>query len=129
MAMAFREGNRVRWFGIRPGHNGTQVEASTTAENTTVDLYQPASGKVACINTIVLSAFGTASGWVWITHTTSANVVIATIARMVYITGSAMAGICVTFPEPLELANQEKLRVHSNDANCSAFGYCKGRVE
>jgi len=37
--MKFREPNQVKWVGVRPGHNGTQIIRSQGADNATVELY------------------------------------------------------------------------------------------
>jgi len=44
--MKFRESNQVKWVGVRPGHNGTQVTKWGSADNETVILYTVTAGKI-----------------------------------------------------------------------------------
>jgi len=44
--MSYREGNRVRWVGTRPGHDGTQVLVWKAAVNATEVLYAVPAGKI-----------------------------------------------------------------------------------
>lgn len=127
--MLFRERNQVRWFGMRPAHRGTQVTKDATANGNYVDIYQPGAGEVACINTVVLSAKGAVTGEVGIVYTDSVNAVIAWLVLVPYITGWLFAPLCIVFPEPLELINQQKLRAYSSIVGCNGLGFCKGRVE
>ena len=50
--MNFREPNQVKWVGVRPAHNGTQVIKHTNAQNGTVIIYTVPSG-----NTYFLTGF------------------------------------------------------------------------
>ncbi len=37
--MLFREQNRVKWIGVRPGHNGTQVYAANSVTHGTTTIH------------------------------------------------------------------------------------------
>lgn len=43
--MKFREGNRARWVGVRPGHDGEQVWDGAGFDNATVTVYTVPAGK------------------------------------------------------------------------------------
>jgi len=62
-AMAFREPNQVKWMGIRPGHNGTQVVALNTATNAEVLLYTVTAGKTLFLVSASVGWTGGGSGW------------------------------------------------------------------
>ena len=50
MAVAiFREPNRARWVGVRPGHDGTMLVASASATNNTATVYMVPAGKVLLV--------------------------------------------------------------------------------
>lgn len=63
--MNFREKNRMRWVGVRPGHNGTQVLERRYATNARVTVYTVGAGKVAFITHIALGSPSNVSGAVY----------------------------------------------------------------
>ena len=62
MAKAFREGNEVRWRGIRLAHKGTQVTAYVQAAGGTAIAYTVPAGQTLFISHYTVSCRGAAAG-------------------------------------------------------------------
>ena len=62
MATVHREPNRVKWIGVRPGHEGEQVIKYATATNAVVDIYEVPADKLLLIFGYFLNAYGGAAG-------------------------------------------------------------------
>ena len=60
--MAFREPNRARWVGVRPGHDGTQVVKYARAENATVIIHTVTAGKTLFLCGLMGSVFDNGGG-------------------------------------------------------------------
>lgn len=62
MAMAFREGNQVKWVGTRPGHNGVQILESGMIANGEAILYTVLAGQRFFWTWFSFSIHGNADG-------------------------------------------------------------------
>ena len=60
--MKFREPNQVRWQGVRPAHNGTQVWEHKDADNVTIPIYTVPAGQVLYLCHASLSFLAIAAG-------------------------------------------------------------------
>jgi len=60
--MKFREQNQVKWVGVRPGHDGTQVAASNVASAGDAIVYTVPVGKVLYVTAWNAQAKDTAGG-------------------------------------------------------------------
>lgn len=61
--MKFREPNMVKWQGVRPGHNGTQVLVSGAVVGAQVLTYQVTLGKTLFLVSTSLQARFPVVGW------------------------------------------------------------------
>ena len=62
MATVHREPNQVKWVGVRPGHNGEQINRCNTVDNGTVILYTVPADKLLLIHYHYASGFAAANG-------------------------------------------------------------------
>ncbi|MCJ7639023.1 MAG: hypothetical protein MUO70_03930 [Euryarchaeota archaeon] len=62
MAMEYREPNRARWVGVRPGHDGEQVQGMHGATNAIWVLYTVPDGKILCVTYVELTSVAAGAG-------------------------------------------------------------------
>ena len=128
-AMLYREPNQVKWVGIRPGHNGTQVIASSAANNSTVILYTVTAGKVFYLSYANLVMYArNFSLTVALSVRNAADVLQYSIATM----ASGDLGhlsLPVILNPPLEIPAGWDVVVSSNDALCNAYAFIHGWEE
>jgi len=60
--MKFREQNQVKWVGVRPGHNGTQVAAYAAMINGVGVVYTVGAGKTLFLAECFLCSTGNITG-------------------------------------------------------------------
>ena len=60
--MGWRENNRAKWVGIRPGHYGTAVDLYNTMSNGERIVYTVPAGHVLYISEVTFTSMGTAAG-------------------------------------------------------------------
>ena len=61
MATTFREPNMVKWIGVRPGHEGTQVIEYNKAQGNTQILYTVPADKLFMLFGVVYNVYCTAA--------------------------------------------------------------------
>jgi hypothetical protein len=64
MAMKWREGNRAKWMGFRPAHDGVQVSKSGHTDNVLLIVHTVTAGKTLHITNLIAggNSGGVASG-------------------------------------------------------------------
>lgn len=60
--MKFREKNRAAWVGVRPGHNGEQVDDTKVINNSTAIVYTVPAGKTLYLCNINVSVYTNVAG-------------------------------------------------------------------
>jgi len=61
--MKFRESNQVKWVGVRPGHNGTQIIKYGLANNSTVVLHTVSAGKTLYLYSFNIDVYTTTASF------------------------------------------------------------------
>ena len=62
MAMNHREGNRIKWIGVRPAHDGTQVIKSAYKINGTEIIHTVTAGKTLYLKGFFFESSSSVSG-------------------------------------------------------------------
>ena len=112
MATEHREPNRVKWIGVRPGHEGEQILEHGTANNATVIIYTVPADKLLLLYGFSYNASGTAGGTGFLSIYTA---VPAVHRHLVY--GNFSANTVVAFGRdfviPIEIPESYSVRVLS----------------
>ena len=125
--MSFRESNQVRWRGIRPGHNGTQVLESAPGVNGTVVLYTVAAGATLYLVSVFLGLLGSAAathGQIWIRDAVPANLYL--LASVYSAANDYSASVPHTYWPPIEIPATYSLAlvdVAANMSQATIFGW------
>ena len=127
--MHFREPNQVKWQGSRPGHNGTQVSETGTANTATVDLYTVPAGLVFHFCGWVFLSWGVGFGdgahlWIWTTVALDRR----EINRGVHAANDGFTVVKSYWP-PLEVPTGAIIRLISDNVNSVCFASIHGWVE
>lgn len=120
-AMTFRESNQVKWVGVRPGHNGTQILARTAANNSTNIVYTVTAGKTLFLHSYQLNI---SCG----TNNIAFNMYIRTDAAVTWHQvsyGKSYASknnmTCQSFNPPLEIPAEYQIMIQ---AGADLWAYC-----
>jgi len=128
-AMAFREPNQVRWVGTRPGHNGSQVAASGSANNATAVVYTVTAGKTLHITHWTCEGNASATGGVCqLEIENAAGVQQYIILKMGFNAVGQMLGVG-NLAYPLEVPAGYKVAVVSSAATMTVNAFVHGWEE
>jgi len=119
-AMAFREPNQVKWMGIRPGRNGTQIANSSSANNSTTVMWTVSAGKTGFLTYFSFSWRFTATGQtVWLVVRNAADVEQYSLILVASGAGDQGANSCA-FAFPIEIPAGYDIAVVSDTAGAAA---------
>ena len=127
--MKFREPNQVRWQGVRPGHNGTQVLAFAFADNETTDIYTVPAGKTFFLTWYSLGLTTVAAGNCSLQIRTPVPVVLLVLDRLFFTVAGNMPSVSQSLTFPIEVASTYLISVVSSAAGLRAYGNIVGWVE
>jgi len=127
--MEFREPNRVKWVGTRPGHDGTQVLEYGDAAGAIVIVYTVPAGKTLylCDATMMYATLAAGDGWAEIS--TAVPVTVTYLFRDILIAGIAVFTKQATYWPPIEIPSGYLIRVRSSAAGLTARLMVHGWVE
>lgn len=127
--MTFREKNKVKWIGTRPGHRGTQVIERKTANDGAVTIYTVPAGKVfhLCTSGIGFTTNIQGSGYTCVTKNDHAF--LTDILRFYHHADTSMLGDSVNYWPPMELPAGYYITVVSDSAGLVVAGWVYGWVE
>ena len=128
-ASKHREGNKARWVGVRPAHNGDQVAVSGTADHSTVVIYEVPAGKVFCLTSWTLASDNNLTGRGTLTVRDDDNVTVFDIAQLLTITGQQPSHANGIFTPPLEVPEGWDIALISDIANSAFRSTILGWVE
>ena len=122
-----REPNKVKWVGVRPGHNGEQIHKSGRANNDTVILYTVPADKI-----LLLFNWGISTFWTALNTYVSLGIYDAVPAIETTLVDILMQVIGDTYDReasydmPIELPEDYSLRLVSGAIGCYISGYVHG---
>jgi len=127
--MKFREPNQVKWQGVRPAHNGTQVLETDVVVSGTKILYTVAAGKIlylthAYLGVGLITAIGI--GYLWIRDSTPTNLYLLGVVRSITDTPSGPSFPC--YWPPIEIPATYDIAVIAT-ANLEIHATIHGWVE
>ena len=127
--MKFREPNQVKWQGVRPGHNGTQVLADGQCDNSTIILYTVPAGKVFYWCGWNMIAYGpAAAGDSYLYIYTAVPAIWRRIQRFFYAITDSRA-LSKSYWPPLEIPEGYSIRLVSTVVGHALQGSIHGWVE
>jgi len=114
--MKFREPNQVKWRGVKPAHNGTQVLVAGDANNVENIFYTVPAGKIYYLHGFSLQCTPniTAGSYLAVYNTTP-----ALWLRLAYLDGFLGTQVPIfssSFSYPLEIPSLYTFRIKSNVA-------------
>lgn len=120
--MSFREYNRAKWIGVRPGHNGIQIVANGAGvvDETTV-IHTVSASKVLYITSWWLSCFASAAGTANFFINDTDPALFYRICRFED-DGAFCLALSGNFWPPLEVSSSYTVSIHSNSADLEAAG-------
>ena len=128
-AMAFREPNQVKWVGIRPGHNGSQVFKYASATNGVTIVHTVTAGKTLYLVTASIMSLSNQASNGFIGVRNGADV---DQGYLCHVIGAALGGypspLWYSMP-PLELPAGWDVYVQSGAAGFTAIGTIFGWEE
>jgi len=127
--MSFREENHVKWMGVRPGHDGTQIIKYALSNNATVVLYTAVGVTVAEIVYLSLSVSTGAVAGVGSLQVFNAVPALVNSLMLIEVPANGYNQLAVGLPYPLELLEDWSIRVFSSDIVLSARGMLYGWEE
>jgi len=127
--MTFREPNQVRWFGIRPGHRGTQVLLDVNVTNNTQVLIDGTQITITYLTDWFLGMVRNKDVGNSMEITENDDTHICYLAVITSFTGSPSFAIAQALTYPIEIPAGYKLKVNSVGVNATTFGYIHGWEE
>jgi len=127
--MKFREPNQVKWQGVRPGHNGTQVIAENYAINARLPIYTVLAGETFYLCSLGMACATFAAGTGTAGVETGGGVVLAHLLYDNYVAGSNLFTKNVSFWPPLEVPALYDVFVYSSALVLQMYGWAFGWVE
>jgi len=122
--MNFREPNQVKWVGVRPAHNGEQINIGNFVVNGAVTLYTVPAGKILLLIEISASKWTNYVGSIFVEARTAASVWIRSFCMMEIGNANDVAMRAENFVPPFELYATEHLDLHVTGTDLQ--GYCNG---
>ena len=127
--MGWREANRARWVGIRPAHEGEQVVARSSHENSTVVLYTVPAGRTLYLCGANLGVRATAAGYVLISIYTDLGAVYWEFLYYGFPAAGGAGSYVFPFSPPLELPSGYTVKDVSSAPGLWTVGAIWGWVE
>ena len=127
--MKFREPNQVKWIGSRPGHNGTQVLASTNADSALATVYLVPVGKTFYLCYAGINYSAVAAGMAYMDIRDDGGVRIAYLYNEVIIAAGEGKAFASSFWPPIELLAGYTVRLASGAAGLTVHGVVHGWYE
>jgi len=127
--MKFREPNQVKWQGVRPAHNGTQVLDRASATNGTTTIYTVPAGNVFYLCYVSLGYYAMAAGTVQIVIRDSTAALRAMLYSDLLTGGFDGIGKASNFWPPVELDALWTVKISSSAPGLSVHGTVFGWVE
>jgi hypothetical protein len=119
----------VKWLGVRPAHQGTQVTKYATVTGATGNVHTVTAGKTFFMTSLVFSAWASVAGsYARVSVRNESDVLQYTICYF-YMRDVSERVVSVTFPQPVEIAAGWDVFVVAGDANTSAFAFVHGWEE
>ena len=126
-AMKFREPNQVKWVGIRPAHNGTQILAKANADNGNTVVYTVPTGKTLYLVHIAVGIYTNVTGDWYVTIRDSSAVELIYPHIGVNIANQPAEHAVATYWPPIEMSAGYDVMVHSGATGlkvwCSIIGW------
>jgi len=127
--MKFREPNQVRWQGVRPGHNGTQISESISVANGIAIIHTVSADKVFYLCTISISHDCSVAGHGYLYYRDAADLnPVYFLIELKAPDVNTQASI-LTFWPPLEIPSLFDVCVRSNNVGLTVVGYVFGWEE
>ena len=129
MAMLYREPNMVKWVGVRPGHNGTQIAKYAAVVNATAIVHTVTAGKTLflCTATLGMSVASAGSGILFIRD--GADVLTMLLAALQWSAGGGLHSGPFTAYPPIEIPSGYDIVVESTAAVLTVVGSIFGWEE
>jgi len=127
--MKFREPNQVRWQGVRPGHDGTQIQARNEADNATVLIYTVTALKTLYLCTAGLSTYTAVGGGSFLRIRTDGDVFWLDLLSFYQGVNLSSVNPVITFWPPLEVPAGYYIEVRSSSVGHKVQGYIFGWEE
>lgn len=127
--MKFREPNQVKWQGMRPGHNGTQIIGYKAIINNIADVYVATGVKVAEITYMGLSANSGANAGIATLQLWDDGPAYLNTLMIIQLPVTSFEHLAVGLPYPVELLEDWSVRVYSGAALLDARGCVLGWAE
>ncbi len=130
MGSKFREPNRSRWWGMRPAHDGDNVDIQKSANNATVVIYTVPDGKVLMLCSSSIMAVPLAVGSTYIRWNDDAGTLVRYLGNVSCLTAvGAHTTSHLMFWPPIEIPAGHAIVVFSGAAGITGFGAIHGWVE
>jgi len=127
--MEFREPNHVKWQGVRPAHDGTQVLSEQYVINGTLPIYTVPVGQTFYLCTVGMACAIFAVGLGIVGVQTDVPATIANLLYDNYVAGSHLPTKNVSFWPPIELPAGYSVFVFSGVPVLQMYGWAHGWVE
>lgn len=127
--MTFREGNRVKWVGVRPAHRGEQIVESGNISNDTVIVHTVTAGKILYLVTATFSLSASVAnerGSMQVRDTGDVEQY-RIFSQHMRVTGSIMAA--AHFNPPLEIPAGYDITILSEALTLVTYGFIFGWEE
>jgi len=125
----WREGNRARWVGTRPAHDGEQVASSSEANNATVVQYTVPAGKVFHLCFYQVSCRADAAGNFARLYVRDAADNLVYQIVVYYFGALDNVNSTGTLYPPLEIPAGYDIVIHSNAAGCTIYSFVLGWLD
>ena len=127
--MKFREPNQVKWMGLRPGHNGTQVRGYISVDNADAIVYTVPADKTFYLCSLTLGYLALAAGVAEISLRNAADAFLCNFLRDVIVATSSGRSQSLTFWPPMEITSLYDIFIKSNAAGLQINGFVFGWYE
>jgi len=120
--MRYREKDRTKWVGTRPGHYGEQVLLYNSTNNNTLTIYTVPGGKRFSLVSYFCSVRGVALGRVYCQICNSVGAGKQLLYQAESVAGTIIQPLACSFTYPVEMLPTETVKITSLVANL--FIYC-----
>jgi len=124
--MNFREPNQVKWVGVRPAHNGIQIQKQGEAENGIVIIHTVTSGRTFYLTSVSWSANSSQTAVNFCLGVRNTSDVFVYDICAVFFRAVGQVGWGLTFNPPLEIPSGYDIYVHSSAVGASAKAFIHG---
>lgn len=127
--MKFRQGNRARWVGVQPGHDGEQVWSNGGVDNGTAIVYTVPAGKVFMWTGYEISISVTAlAGWYNFMEYSAVPALEKSIISL-YLPAASNIVVTKSYWPPVEVPAGKSFRISSGVAGMLTFCTVTGWAE